>query len=91
MTAIPSCSSTPGGTWWTPRPTARASTVETRHRDITQLTVDDLEGTALVTASALLDLLTRDEVRQFALVCVSAACPALLTLSVAGRVELAAA
>jgi hypothetical protein len=42
---------------------------------------------ALVTASALLDLLTVDEVTALARACVDARCPALLTLSVAGSVS----
>jgi SAM-dependent methyltransferase len=63
-------------------------TVATRRRDVTTLTADDLAGTALVTASALLDLLTREEVDRIAAACVGAACPALLTLSVVGRVTL---
>ncbi len=42
----------------------------------------------LVTASALLDVLTREEVGTLAAACAGAGCPALLTLSVAGRVEL---
>jgi SAM-dependent methyltransferase len=63
-------------------------TVETRRRDVTRLTPADLAGAALVTASALLDLLTLDEVDTLAVACVGAACPALLTLSVVGRVEL---
>lgn len=62
-------------------------TVETQARDVSGLTAADLAGTALVTASALLDLLTADEVDALAAACVGAACPALLTLSVAGRVE----
>lgn len=57
-------------------------------RDITELTTADLTGTTLVTGSALLDLLTEDEVDRLAATCVSAGCPALLTLSVVGRVEL---
>jgi hypothetical protein len=65
-----------------------AVTVETRQRDITQLTAGDLAGAGLVTASALLDLLTLDEVNGLAEACAGAACPALLTLSVVGRVEL---
>jgi ubiquinone/menaquinone biosynthesis C-methylase UbiE len=57
-------------------------------RDITELTVADLGGTTLVTGSALLDLLTAGEVDELAGTCVAAGCPALLTLSVVGRVEL---
>jgi hypothetical protein len=65
-----------------------AVTVETRQGDLTALRAADLAGTSLVTASALLDLLTADEVAGLAAACVGAGCPALLTLSVAGHVEL---
>jgi SAM-dependent methyltransferase len=63
-------------------------TVQTGQRDITALTADDLAGVSLVTASALLDMLTREEVDRLAAACVGAGCPALLTLSVVGQVEL---
>jgi hypothetical protein len=66
-------------------------TVETWEGDLTGLRAADLAGTSLVTASALLDLLTFDEVDGLAAACVEAGCPALLTLSVVGRVELAPA
>ncbi len=39
-------------------------TVQTREADITRLTAADLAGASLVTASALLDLLTVDEVER---------------------------
>ena len=68
-----------------------AVAVETRLSDITQLARDDLAGATLVTASALLDLLTRDELAALIRSCVGARCPALLTLSVTGRVHLAPA
>ncbi len=73
-----------------PRAAADGSrvTVETRRGDVARLTPDALNGAALVTASALLDVLTREEVETLAAACVDAGCPALLTLSVAGRVEL---
>jgi hypothetical protein len=61
--------------------------VETRHGDLTQLSADDLAGTSLVTASALLDLLTAAEVDKLAEACVGAGAAALFTLSVVGRVE----
>lgn len=67
--------------------TVSAAAVETREGDLTALTATDLAGTSLVTASALLDLLTRDEADRLAGACVDAGCPALFTLSVAGRVE----
>jgi hypothetical protein len=57
-------------------------------RDVTRLRAADLAGTALVTASALLDLLTAEEVDRIAAACAGAGCPALLTLSVDGRVDL---
>nr|WP_320779319.1 class I SAM-dependent methyltransferase [Streptomyces sp. CRN 30] len=66
-------------------------TVETRRGDIGRLTPDALRGAALVTASALLDVLTTDEVTALAAACAGAGCAALLTLSVAGHVELAPA
>ncbi|MFJ6726553.1 MULTISPECIES: hypothetical protein [unclassified Streptomyces] len=65
-------------------------TVETRRADLARLTPDALVGAGLVTASALLDVLTAGEVDTLAAVCAGAGCPALLTLSVAGRVELTA-
>ncbi|GAA2415336.1 trans-aconitate methyltransferase [Actinomadura vinacea] len=61
---------------------------ETRTGDITRLTAADLAGTSLVAASALLDLLTFDEVDGLAGAITEAGCPALLTLSVIGRVKL---
>ena len=65
--------------------------VETRRSDITRLRADDLAGAGLVTASALLDLMTRDELAALVRVCAGVGCPVLLTLSVVGRVELAPA
>ncbi|MGY1431982.1 SAM-dependent methyltransferase [Streptomyces sp. MN12] len=74
----------------TPRSAADGSrvTVETRRGDLARLTPDALTGAGLVTASALLDVLTAREVDALAAACAAAGCPALLTLSVAGRVEL---
>ncbi|WP_037859290.1 MULTISPECIES: class I SAM-dependent methyltransferase [unclassified Streptomyces] len=74
----------------TPRSAADGSrvTVETRRGDIGRLTPDALAGAALVTASALLDVLTAEEVGALAAACAGAGCAALLTLSVAGRVDL---
>jgi hypothetical protein len=66
----------------------RAITVETRRRDITRLDHDELAGASLITASALLDMLSADEIARIVAACVGAGCPALLTLSVIGRVEL---
>ncbi|MET7919103.1 class I SAM-dependent methyltransferase [Streptomyces avermitilis] len=73
-----------------PRAAADGSrvTVTTQRGDIGRLTPDALAGASLVTASALLDVLTPDEIDTLAEACVGAGCPALLTLTVAGRVEL---
>jgi hypothetical protein len=62
--------------------------VETRLSDVTRLDVDDLAGATLVTASALLDLLTLDELTALIDACAGAARPALFSLSVTGRVQL---
>lgn len=62
--------------------------VEPRQSDITRLGADDLAGASLITASALLDMLTGDELAALAAVCAGAGCPVLLTLSVVGRVSL---
>jgi hypothetical protein len=74
-----------------PGPAADGSavTVETRLSDITQLGRDDLAGATLITASALLDLLTGDELTALIHACAGAGCPVLLTLSVTGHVQLA--
>jgi hypothetical protein len=65
-----------------------AVTVEARQSDITRLDPGELAGATLITASALLDMLTEDELARLVGVCAGAGCPALLTLSVVGRVEL---
>lgn len=62
-------------------------TVEVRRGDVTRLPADELAGSSLVTASALLDILTRAELERFVASCVVPRCPVLLTLSVVGRVE----
>lgn len=65
-----------------------AEEVETRHGDITRLDPADLAGADLVTASALLDMMTAGELRRFVRVCTGPRCPVLITLSVVGRVEM---
>ena len=60
-------------------------TVETRGSDITRLTAADLADASLVTASALLDMLTDDEIERVVAAC--AGRPTLFMLSVIGRVE----
>lgn len=63
-------------------------TAERRLTHLDRLPPEALGGADLVTASALLDLLTRDEVAAVATACVGAGAPALFTLSVTGRVAL---
>jgi hypothetical protein len=65
-----------------------AVTVETRLSDVTRLDSEELAGASLVTASALLDLLTEDELAALVTTCAAAGCPVLLALSVTGRVQL---
>jgi predicted RNA methylase len=65
-----------------------AVTVEVKHSDITRLRPGHLADATLITASALLDLLTEDELAGLGIVWAGAGCPMLLTLSVVGHVEL---
>lgn len=65
--------------------------VETRASDVTQLRADDFAGATLITASALLDLLTWDELTPLIGACAGARCPVLFALSVSGCVELSPA
>jgi hypothetical protein len=60
--------------------------VGTHLSDITRLTAEDFAGASLVTASALLDLLTADELTGILAAC--AGIPMLFALSVVGRVAL---
>jgi methyltransferase family protein len=62
------------------------ATVEARLSDITRLTPRDLAGADVIVASALLDLLTRDELTRMLRAC--AGRPLLLALTVVGRVTL---
>ena len=64
-------------------------TVEGRRSDITRLAPGDLSDASLVTASALLDLLTADELIRILRACSGR--PMLLALTVAGRVTLSPA
>ena len=74
-----------------PGPAADGSpvAVETSLSDVTRLEAAELFGASLVTASALLDLLTEDELVGLVERLVAVGSPALLTLSVTGRVRLA--
>jgi hypothetical protein len=64
------------------------TTVEARQTDLAELRAGDLAGATLITASALLDLLTAPEVDRLVALCLGAGCPVLLTLSVVGSVTL---
>ena len=70
-------------------PDPAAVTVEAKRSDITRLTPRDLAGASLITASALLDLLTPDGLVRMLRAC--AGRPMLLTLTVVGRVTLSPA
>jgi hypothetical protein len=65
-----------------------AVTMETKQSDINRLHSGELAGAALITASALLDMLTAAELSGLADLCIATGCPALLTLSVVGHVEI---
>lgn len=73
-----------------PRVSADGSTVQARMclQDLDRVTAADLAGTDLVTGSALLDLLTRDQVLSIARAAHEAGCAVLFTLTVTGRVDL---
>jgi hypothetical protein len=68
------------------RPDSASVTVAPRRSDVTRLTPDDLSGASLITASALLDLLTADELVRVLRACTGR--PVLLALTVVGRVTL---
>lgn len=65
-------------------------TAETRPGDLTALHAGSLTSArgTLVTASALLDLLTAEEVDGIAAACAGAGCPALLAMTVSGEVRI---
>jgi hypothetical protein len=77
------CADLPG-----PAADGAAVTVDAKQSDISRLDPGDLAGATLITASALLDLLTEDELATVVSACAGAGCPVLLTLSVVGRVGL---
>jgi SAM-dependent methyltransferase len=65
-----------------------AVTVEAKRTDVALMQAHDLAGATLITASALLDLFTADELDRLAGLWAGAGCPILLTLSVVGSVEI---
>ncbi|WP_243062830.1 SAM-dependent methyltransferase [Humibacter sp. RRB41] len=66
----------------------RPLSVRTSVGELEHVDGDDLRGASLVTASALLDVLTSEEVHAIAAASVAAGAPVLLSLSVTGRVDL---
>jgi hypothetical protein len=65
-----------------------AVSVNSQTGNLADLRPTDLAGASLVTASALLDVLTSRETHAIVSACVGARCPALLSLSVTGDVRL---
>lgn len=63
-------------------------TLEARPVDLTELEPAHLRGAAMVTASALVDLLTAHELDRLVSTVTAVGCPALVTVSVVGRVRL---
>lgn len=63
-------------------------TIRTRVGELDRLRADDLAGASLVTASALLDVLTAAEAHAIVDACVEVGAPTFLSLSVTGEVEL---
>lgn len=65
-----------------------AVTVETRRSDITRLAPGEPAGASLIAASALLDMLTADELAGMLGACTEIGSPLLIAMTVAGRVTL---
>jgi len=65
-----------------------AGSAETRNTDITRLTPEDLRDADLITASALLDMFTAEEVERVADTCAGVRVPVYFALSVTGDVHL---
>ncbi|MDN4613884.1 SAM-dependent methyltransferase [Leifsonia sp. F6_8S_P_1B] len=66
----------------------RPIAIRSRVGELSRLGADDLAGASLVTASALLDVLTAPEAHAIVDACVAVGAPTLLSLSVTGDVEL---
>jgi hypothetical protein len=73
-----------------PGPSADGSavTVQARCSDVAGLPAGALAGATVVTASALLDMLTAADLSELVGACARTGCPVLLTLSVIGQVAL---
>ncbi len=66
----------------------RPVAIVAREGALARLASGDLTGASLVTASALLDVLTAEEVTAVVDACIAARCPVLVSLSVTGEVAL---
>jgi hypothetical protein len=66
----------------------RPVAIRTRSGELAHLAAGDLDSASLVTASALLDVLTTEELHALVQACVAVGCPVLLSLSVTGEVRL---
>jgi hypothetical protein len=71
-----------------PAANGAAVTLEAKRSDITCLEPGDLAGASLITASALLNMLTEEDLSGLTTACAGARSPILLTLSVTGDVDL---
>ena len=69
-------------------PDGAGVTVAVRDSELTQLHAGDFADATLITASALLDMLTAAELDALVTACAGAGCPVLLALTVVGRVSL---
>jgi hypothetical protein len=65
-----------------------AVSIDARRSDVTALASDDLAGASVIAASALLDMLTADELTAMLATCTEIGCPILLALTVVGHVAL---
>jgi hypothetical protein len=63
-------------------------TVNIHMCDLARLHPGEVAGAALITASALLDIMSATELDRLVETCLAVGCPVLLTLSVTGRAEL---
>lgn len=68
-----------------------AVSFESRTTDVMHLGTEDLAGADLVTASALLDMMTARELTELVAACTALRCPVLICLSVVGRVAISPA
>jgi trans-aconitate methyltransferase len=68
-----------------------AVTIEARRSDITRLAPGELADASLIVASALLDMLTADELAATLGACTASGSPVLVALTVVGRVDLSPA